>query len=332
MGVYKAAVVPIVIMFLLVGLVGHHTGRLREVPVVGVYWDDATVHLIDLFYSATGIYINAIGKVGRQMPVVISEYTYDPDLTCALNKSSYVYPYWSYTSFPREKLPEILKSEPVQEFVSSVIEEAMMRVDKEKVPSDQYLLYLRGTAYEVMVEKAKYCAGGPTKDPRYVVTRCGDCDDWHVVAYAIISSINEDHGVEARYFLTMVPSHAFLTAYYPAEDKWELYDWFPPIGLLPLETGKFEEVVLNGWECYTVSNVSSAGCVVKIRQFEDFEEMSTFYGLTGYFGARVVYSLPGPSFEYLFELPSLKYASPDYIHCLENGHGCAILLKYLEQE
>jgi len=315
MGVYKAAVVPIVIMFLLAGLVGHHTGRLREVPVVGVYWDDGIVRMIDLFYSATGIYIDAFGKVDKQIAPVIMEHTYDPDMADILKKKSYVYPYWSYTSFPREKLPEILESKPVQEFVSSAIDEAKERINKEKVPQNQYLRYLRGTAYEVMVERAKYCAGGPTKNPRYVVTHCGDCDDWHVVAYAIISSINEDYGIEARYFLTEVPGHAFLTVYYPAESKWELYDWFPPIGLLPSENGEFKEVVLNGRSCYTANNFSSTGCVVEIKQFESFGEMNYFYSLTGYSGSP---------FRYIFELPSLRYAPGDYIRCLDSGRDCVI--------
>ncbi|AEK73639.1 hypothetical protein GQS_08725 [Thermococcus sp. 4557] len=312
MGVYRAAAVPLIVLFLMTSLVGHNTGRLREIPVVGEPWDDFATNLIEAVYDVLGVYLGMAGTVDKSVSESLLEHTYDYHLAKVQN-TSYVYPYWSYTAFPREDLPGILNSTPVQNFVTSVIAEAKGRVDEKHVPSDQYVLYLRGTAYEVMVEKAKYCAGGPTKDPRYVVTHCGDCDDWHVVAYAVISRINREHGIRARYFLTMVPGHAFLTVYYPDEGKWELYDWFPPIGLKTSGDGTSESVRLDGY-CPLRGDVPPEECVARIRRFESFGEMDHFYSLHGYFGSP---------FEYLFELPSLRYTTGDEIRCMQEGRLCA---------
>ena len=113
----------------------------------------------------------------------------------------------------------------------------------------------------------------------------------------------------------MVPGHAFLTVYYPEEGKWELYDWFPPIGIVTSENGEPKEVVLDGRSCHTVSNFSLAECVVKIKQFENFGAMNYFYSIMGY--------LRSP-FQYLFELPNLRYVTGDYLHCLESGRKCSI--------
>ncbi|ASJ01814.1 hypothetical protein A3L09_00330 [Thermococcus profundus] len=303
MGVYKAAAALIISLFMVTSLIGHHTGRLREVPVVGPQWEDLTTRFVSWFYDATGIYLDALGFVNEKVIDNIPLETYDMDL----NKPAYAYPYWSYTGFPREKLPEILRSKVVQEFLDSVISEAEERIEKKDVPRDAYVLYLRATAYEVMVERAKYCAGGPTKDPRYVVTHCGDCDDWHVVAYALISKINEQYGIKARYFLTHVPGHAFLTVYYPEEGKWEIYDWFPPIGIPAFNTSAIKlgyagymmpdrkNVVLNG-RCPVAFNVPKEDCVFKIRRFENFGRMYEFYRIYG-----------EGEIERFYELPSLKY-------------------------
>ncbi|WP_457751543.1 hypothetical protein [Thermococcus sp.] len=193
MGVYRAAAIPIIVLFIVASLVGHNTGRLREIPVVGGAWDGLTTDMINAVYETIGIYLGMIGTVDKSVSSKLPAYTSD-EYIARVQNSSYVYPYWSYTAFPRDKLPQILQSRVVQKFVNSVIEEAQSRLEGKNIPPDQYLLYLRGTTYEVMVERVRYCAGGPTKDPRYVVTHCGDCDDWHVIAYAIISKINEEYG------------------------------------------------------------------------------------------------------------------------------------------
>ncbi len=161
MGVYKAAVVPILILFLMTGLIGHNTGRLREIPVVGGPWDDLTTEMINGVYDVTGIYLGAVGAFDQSFSEHIPLQTVDMDL----NKpdDSYRYPYWRYTAFPRGQLPEILNSSVVQKFVDGVISEAEIRVEAKHVPDNLYLPYLRGTAYEVMVERAKYCAGGPQR-------------------------------------------------------------------------------------------------------------------------------------------------------------------------
>jgi len=310
MGVYRAAAVPIIALFLITSVVGHNTGRLREVPIVGGPWDGLTTEIINVVYETTGIYLGMVGTVDKSVSTKLPVYTSDEYLVRVQN-SSYVYPYWSYTAFPRDELPEILESKPVQNFVSSVIDEAKGRVDKEKVPPDQYLLYLRGTAYEVMVERVKYCAGGPTKDPRYVVTHCGDCDDWHVIAYAIISKINEEYGVKARYFLTMTIDHAFLTVYYPDEKKWELYDWFPPVGYLNTitERGRFKGYIeLDGWHCIQYIGVEKEKCAVRIRRFPKYSSLSAFYARNGESGIQ-----------YLFEFPELKYTSPDELLSIDGN-------------
>ncbi len=36
----------------------------------------------------------------------------------------------------------------------------------------------------------------------------------------------------------MTMDHAFLVVYYPNEKKWEIYDWFPPIGYLNAKTSR----------------------------------------------------------------------------------------------
>ena len=312
MGVYKAAVVPILILFLVTGLIGHNTGRLREIPVVGEPWDDFTTDVIYGVYEVTGIYLGAVGTISEKTLDYIPLNTGDIDLgSVTQSQDSYVYPYWSYTAFPREKLPEILNSSVVQNFVDSVIEEAENRVNRAGVPRDQYLLYLRGTAYEVMVERVKYCAGGPTKDPRYVVTHCGDCDDWHVVAYAIISKINREHGIKARYFLTLTYDHGFLTVYYPDEKKWEIYDWFPPIGYLKTKTsdGEIDEYIeLNTWYCTQYLGVRKEKCAVRIRRFGKYSSLSAFYAREGEGGIV-----------YLFELPELRYVSTDELMALDGN-------------
>ncbi len=130
-----------------------------------------------------------------------------------------------------------------------------------------------------------------------MVTHCGDCDDWHLVAYAIISKINLEHGVNAKYFLTMTYDHAFLTVYYPDEGKWEIYDWFPPIGKPVFKTNKFgrDYMVLNGGCTYTL-HISKDDCVVEIRRFDNYGLMSRFYSIYGI----------GP-ISSLYELPSLRY-------------------------
>ncbi|MDI3475243.1 MAG: hypothetical protein PWQ79_555 [Thermococcaceae archaeon] len=279
MGVYRAAAIPIIVLFFTAGLVGHNTGRLRELPVVGPPWDDLMSSTIEGVYALTGFYLGTVGvvdsAVSETMPLnARDEYIY------RVQNSSYVYPYWSYTAFPREKLPEILKSKVVQDFLDSVIEEAESRLSGKKIPKDEYVLYLRATAYEVMVERHKYCAGGPTKDPRYVVTRCGDCDDWHVVAYALISKINERYGIDAR------------------------YDWFPPIGRL--YKGEYSSdigsdyIELNG-HCPMLLD-SKNDCVVKIRRFKKYSSLSAFYARNGEGGIV-----------YLFEFPELRYVSIDDI-------------------
>lgn len=158
-----------------------------------------------------------------------------------------------------------------------------------------------------MVERAKYCPSSPTKDPRYVVTHCGDCDDWHVVAYSLISRINEQYSINASYFLTTTFGHAFLTVYYPGDGKWELYDWFPPIGVPAFNTSTVKlgyagyimpdrkNVVLNGW-CPVAFNMLREECVFKIRRFENLGRMYEFYRIYG-----------EGEIERFYELPSLKY-------------------------
>ena len=309
MGVYRAAAIPIIVLFLVASLVGHNTGRLREIPIVGGAWDDLTTDLIGAVYDTTGIYLGVIGTADKSVSSAIWNHMYDYSLANVQNKTSYVYPYWSYTSFPRDKLPQILQSKTVQDFVNSVIDEAQRRLEGTNIPPNQYLRYLRGTAYEIMVERVKYCEGGPTKDPRYVVTHCGDCDDWHIVAYAIISKINEEHGVKADYFLTMVPGHAFLTVYYPEQHVWELYDWFPPIGRIKLPKGTPRYVDLDGY-CPTLLHVPKSSCTPEIREFKSFGEMEMFYTTYGYLGEP---------FEYLFQLPSLRYVSGKEIKNLQSG-------------
>lgn len=319
MGVYRTAIVPIVILFLITGVVGHNTGRLRELPVVGEPWDDLTTKLINGFYEATGIYLGTLGSFNQKFVDHIPLQAYDMELNKP--KDSYRYPYWTYTSFPREKLPSILNSTTVQRFIDSVIEEAEGRVRGLNVSQDQYLLYLRGTAYEVMAERANYCAGGPTKDPRYVVTHCGDCDDWHVVAYALISKINRQYGVKARYFLTSTVGHAFLTVYYPEDGKWELYDWFPPIGVPAFDVSRVQikcesirnrmlpdgkNVALNGY-CPLVFGISKDECVFKIRRFESFGRMHDFYSIYG-----------EGTIKHLYELPSLRYVEGKEIRRIWN--------------
>ncbi|QDA31952.1 hypothetical protein FH039_10490 [Thermococcus indicus] len=310
MGVYRAAAVPIIILFLTVSLVGHNTGRLREIPIVGEPWDGLTTGMINAVYETIGIYLGMVGTVDESVSSKLPFYSSDKYIA-RVHNSSYVYPYWSYTAFPREKLPEILKSKAVQDFVNSVITEAQSRLDGKDIPPDQFLPYLRGTAYEAMVERVKYCAGGPTKDPRYVVTRCGDCDDWHVVAYAIISKINEEHGINADYFLAVTLDHAFLVVYYPDEKKWEIYDWFPPIGYLDAKTSKGEVkeyIELNRWYCTQYLGVEKQKCVVKIRRFSKYSSLSAFYARNGAGGIR-----------YLFEFPELRYVSPDDLLALDGN-------------
>jgi hypothetical protein len=299
MGVYKAAAVPIIVLFLVTGLVGHNTGRLRELPVIGPPWDDLMSDTIEGFYSLTGFYLGTIGVVDNAVSNVVPLYARDEYISRVQN-SSYVYPYWSYTAFPREKLPEILRSKVVQDFLDSVIAEAEDRLSKKKIPEKEYVLYLRATAYEVMVERHKYCAGGPTKDPRYVVTHCGDCDDWHVVAYALISKINERYKVNATYYLALTEDHGFLIVRYPEERKWEIYDWFPPIGQLyqgESSQNISPEYVELPWQCLTLVG-SKSDCVVKIRRFNDYYSLSIFYASKG--EGNIVY---------LFKLPELRYVS-----------------------
>jgi hypothetical protein len=305
MGVYKAAVVPIIILFFVTGLVGHHTGRLTELPVIGPPWEESMKYVISGVYDILGIYLDVAGTLNEKMTDEIPLQTYDMDLHRP--DDSYTYPYWSYTGFPREKLPEILESKVVQRFIDSVIEEAKERVEKANVSEEDYPPYLRATAYEVMVERSKYCAGGPTKDPRYVVTHCGDCDDWHVVAYALISKINEEYGINASYFLAMTYDHAFLTVYYPRDGRWEIYDWFPPIGIPAFNTSTLvpyyesymmpdgKHVVLNG-RCSSAFNIPREECVFKIRRFDNFGRMYEFYRIYGW-----------GEIDYLYELPSLRY-------------------------
>lgn len=302
MGVYKAAVVPVLILFLLTGLIGHNTGRLREIPVVGGPWDDLTTEIINGVYEATGIYLGAVGTLSEETLDYIPTDARDDYLNdVTQSRNPYIYPYWSYTAFPREELPEILNSSVVQKFVDDVISEAERRVEAKHVPRNLYLLYLRGTAYEVMVERAKYCAGGPTKDPRYVVTHCGDCDDWHVVAYAIISKINLEHGVRARYFLTLTYDHGFLTVYYPDDKKWEIYDWFPDIGVITSK-GIFQKYVYLDGYCPRRMNIPKSQCAVEIRRFPKYSSLAAFYASHGEGGIQ-----------YLFELPSLKYVEYEEI-------------------
>ncbi|MCD6372641.1 MAG: hypothetical protein J7L37_03735 [Thermococcus sp.] len=310
MGVYKAAAIPIIVLFFVASLAGHNTGRLREIPVVGGPWDDLTTGIINAVYETTGIYLGMVGTIDKTVSSKLPTYTSD-EYIARVQNSSYVYPYWSYTAFPREELPEILESDVVSEFVSSVIDEARRRVDKARVPRDQYVLYLRGTAYEVMVERVKYCAGGPTKDPRYVVTHCGDCDDWHVVAYAIISRINEEYGISARYFLTLTMDHGFLTVYYPDENKWEIYDWFPPIGYLNAKTSQGEisdYIDLDGHHCTLYLGLEKEKCAVRIRRFPKYSSLSAFYARNGEGGIA-----------YLFEFPELRYVSMDELFALDGN-------------
>ncbi|WCN27604.1 hypothetical protein [Thermococcus kodakarensis] len=296
--------VPVVILFFITGLLGHNTGRLSDIPVIGPPWDQLTTKMIDSIYDALGIYLGVVGALDKSISdhvPVIGYYRGDDYLSQKLNGTC-AYPYWSCTGFPREELPEILQSEVVQNFVTSVIADAEKRVEEANVPREDYLLYLRGTAYEAMVERAKYCAGGPTKDPRYVVSHCGDCDDWHVIAYAIISRINEKHDINARYFLTMTMDHAFLTVYYPDEGMWEIYDWFPPIGQLYSENSS-SYIELNGHCPYLYQQDK---CVVKIRRFGKYYDLQDFYAHEG-----------EGNIGYIYEFPNLRYVSLDDLLAIE---------------
>lgn len=54
--------------------------------MIGSYWDDATIHMIDFFYGATGMYFDALGKVDEEMSAVVFEHMYDSDLDNTLKR------------------------------------------------------------------------------------------------------------------------------------------------------------------------------------------------------------------------------------------------------